>query len=157
MFRYKIITTPTRWDPLQGQTSHTAFFVRLPVKYLISICRFTECIDFLMLKLIKDQVPLFAFSASHLRELFCVVTALQQDLQTMCYVYVQDYFYSLQMGSIAGSNLSCFPHTLLFSLGFQTVSCYTFILLVQERHFQRKVSCPSRQHHNPARSLASLF
>ena len=77
MFRYKIITTPTRWDPLQGQTSHTAFFVRLLVKYLISICRFTECIDFLMLKLIKDQVPLFAFSASHLRELFCVVTALQ--------------------------------------------------------------------------------
>ena len=77
MFRYKIITTPTRWDPLQGQTSHTAFFVRLLVKYLISICRFTECIDFLMLKLIKDQVPLFVFSASHLRELFCVVTALQ--------------------------------------------------------------------------------
>ena len=67
MFRYKIITTPTRWDPLQGQTSHTAFFVRLPVKYLISICRFTECIDFLMLKLIKDQVPLFAFSASHFK------------------------------------------------------------------------------------------
>ena len=32
-------------------------------KYLIFICLFTECIDFLMLKIIKDQESLFKFSA----------------------------------------------------------------------------------------------
>ena len=45
--------------------------------YLIFICLFTECIDFLMLKIIKDQESLFKFSASHLRELCGVVMALQ--------------------------------------------------------------------------------
>ena len=35
-------------------------------KYLIFICWFTECIDFLMLKLMKDQVSPFKFSASNL-------------------------------------------------------------------------------------------
>ena len=47
-------------------------------KYLNLNCWFTECIDFLMLKLIKDQVSLFKFSASNLGELCCVVMALQQ-------------------------------------------------------------------------------
>ena len=45
--------------------------------YLIFICLFTECIDLLMLKIIKDQESLFKFSASHLRELCGVVMALQ--------------------------------------------------------------------------------
>ena len=46
-------------------------------KYLNLNCWFTECIDFLMLKLIKDQVSIFKFSASNLGELCCVVMALQ--------------------------------------------------------------------------------